>query len=43
MMSSQEPDGAAPSEPPRVVLYCVYATLLVVLITVFALVGAYGT
>ncbi len=38
-------DGPAgpTGEPPRVALYVLFAFLVIVLITVFAVVGAYGT
>ena len=42
MTAEQEPDASRGGEPPRPVLYALYVTLFVVLITVLVIVGVYG-
>ena len=39
---SEEQDGPS-DEPPRMVLYALYAAMALVLIAVFVIVGVYGT
>lgn len=39
---TEEPD-APPNQPPRMILYALYAVMALVLIAVFVIVGVYGT
>ncbi len=42
-MNDERPSPAPEDEPPRVVLYALYAVLAAILIAVFIIVGVYGT